>query len=384
VRVALVCERCDPRGGGLEQWVAAFAAGLQRRGHDVHVVTFRADGAPPPGVAVHGLPWSNRRRERARRADAAVVDLAADVVHDTGVGCRCDVLHPQGGSRLVNARRDAASCTWTERLVRGMRPSFWRWRAEWRALEDRHYARHTGLVVAGARQVMRDLHDLHAVPMDRLRLVPNGVDTQRFSPAACAASRRTVRRDLGVDSATVFLFAAHNPRLKGLRPLLRSLRSVSARHPGVTLLVIGRAPDPSTQRLVRRLGVGSATRFLGHVPDPLPYYAAADAFVLPTYYDACSLTVLEAAACGLPAITTRDNGVSELLTDGHDGFVLRSADDTGALAGAMLALTDSAVRHRTGVAARALAERHTLEDCVHAIERIYDDVMHQRRMGRTA
>ncbi len=71
--------------------------------------------------------------------------------------------------------------------------------------------------------------------------------------------------------------------------------------------------------------------FLGACDSVLPYYAAADTFVLPTHYDACSLTVLEAMACGLPVITTCANGVSELIEDQIDGLLLPSSTDLAAL-----------------------------------------------------
>jgi UDP-glucose:(heptosyl)LPS alpha-1,3-glucosyltransferase len=403
MRVALVCERFDPNGGGLEQWVHAFASRIRQRGHTIRIVTFHAGGgsadarpgrhddpASPErscqldGLSVHVVRWSDSRRERARLAEATVARLDVDVVHDTGVGCRCDVLHPQGGSRLVNEERTQASRTWPERIRRRLRPSFWRWRAEWRAHECRMYARHAGLVIAGARRVMRDLHERHAVGIDRFRLVPNGVDVERFSPEACAAHRGRLRLQLGLSDETVFLFAAHNPRLKGLRPLLRACAVVREVNPGVRLLVIGRSPDRQTRRMVARLQLEAAAIFAGFVEDQLPYYAAADVFVLPTYYDACSLTVVEAAACGLPVITTRDNGASELMTHAHDGFVVPSADDIDALAGVMIEVAKPEVRRRMSGPARALAERHTLDDAVRMIERVYEEVRQRAPVGTIA
>ena len=69
---------------------------------------------------------------------------------------------------------------------------------------------------------------------------------------------------------------------------------------------------------------------VGAIDDPVPYYAAADVFVLPTFYDPCSLSVSEAAASGLPSVTTRFNGAAELLTEGVDGSVISDpADDAG-------------------------------------------------------
>ena len=71
---------------------------------------------------------------------------------------------------------------------------------------------------------------------------------------------------------------------------------------------------------------------VGPIDNPVPYYAAADVFVLPTFYDPCSLSVSEAAASGLPSVTTRFNGAAELLTEGVDGFVISDPADDAELA----------------------------------------------------
>ena len=91
---------------------------------------------------------------------------------------------------------------------------------------------------------------------------------------------------------------------------------------------------------------------VGAIDDPVPYYAAADVFVLPTFYDPCSLSVSEAAASGLPSVTTRFNGAAELLTEGVDGSVIADPADDVELAGAIRPLLDRDVRQRMGEAAR--------------------------------
>ena len=74
------------------------------------------------------------------------------------------------------------------------------------------------------------------------------------------------------------------------------------------------------RRLARSLGIAQTVHFLGFHSDIRECYAASDFFVLPTYYDPCSLVVLEALACGLPVITTLQNGAGELITDGRAGL----------------------------------------------------------------
>jgi len=111
----------------------------------------------------------------------------------------------------------------------------------------------------------------------------------------------------------------------------------------------------------------------------VPYYAAADAFVLPTFYDPCSLSVSEAAACGLPSVTSRFNGAAELLSEGVEGFVLADPADDSELCNRLGSLMDPALRLRMGAAARRLALRYTLERNCDELMAIYDELAPARR-----
>ncbi|HEX8678982.1 MAG TPA: glycosyltransferase family 4 protein, partial [Chthoniobacterales bacterium] len=112
--------------------------------------------------------------------------------------------------------------------------------------------------------------------------------------------------------------------------------------------------------------------------DPVPHYAAADVYVQPTWYDPCSLVTLEAAACGLPVITTRYNGASELMHDGLDGYVLEDPHDVATLAARMQALLDPALRNTMGAAGRAVALQHTFERQTDEFLELYREIMERR------
>jgi UDP-glucose:(heptosyl)LPS alpha-1,3-glucosyltransferase len=378
VKVALVCDRFDPAGGGLEQWLCQLAPRLERRGHEVHVIAFRV-AADAGGERMHTLTWSADRLDRAAAVARAVAALAPDVTHDTGVGWSYDVLHPQAGSMLANHRRDLASLSPGARMRRRVSPAWHRWRREARELEQCQYVRAKGLVIAVSRMVARELQSRFGVGAERLRVVPNGVDTDRYAPARCAAVRATARARIGADAMTsVFLFAARNSRLKGLLPLLRATAILRASGARVRVVAIGSEPDALFRRETARLRVDDVVTFVGVVDDPELYYAAADAFVLPTYYDACSLTALEACACGLPVITSRHNGAAELMSHDRDGFVLDEPDDVRGLAALMARATDVEVRQRVSLAARELALRNTLDRNVDAVENAYFEALARR------
>jgi UDP-glucose:(heptosyl)LPS alpha-1,3-glucosyltransferase len=142
--------------------------------------------------------------------------------------------------------------------------------------------------------------------------------------------------------------------LKGLEPLLHAVRRLPADIP-FCLLVAGSPRTQRYERLARRLGIAHRVNFLGPRRDMLHCYFAADFLVHPTFYDPCSLVVLEALACGLPVITSRFNGVSELLTRPQDSYVIDDPHDHARLAACMEELLDPARRNTCAQAARRSA-----------------------------
>lgn len=381
MRIALVCEGFAPDSGGAALWERQIARRLVRRGHDVAVLTFASPGgdAAEERIRVRSLPWHPSRLARARAMGRAVAETHADVVHDTGVGWSFDVFHPQMGSRLANYRRDMASRTRGERLRERLRPRHWRWMREMRHVERRQFARGDALYVAVSSMVASSMRELHGVRAERIRCVPNGVDVALPEAAERAAARRDVRDFLDVaDDETLFLFAAHNARLKGVRPLVEAVRRLRSRQARVRLALIGSEADADLRRRIVDAGLRGTVLPCGFVPDAAAYYAAADVVVLPSYHDACSLTVFEACAFGVPVITSRYNGASEHLTDGVEGYVVGDPDDVEALAQRMHALTDAALRRRMSSAALGLARSHDVERNVDGLEA----VLHEAAAGR--
>lgn len=375
MKIAIVLDRFEPHRGGLEEYAFELSAWLAKAGHDVHVLAF-AIGAEAGGFPVtsHHLEPAPSRRERAEVAERALEELGADVVHDFGTGWAFDVLHPLFGSRVAARRGDLASANPLRRLRLLATPSRWRAYREMRGMEDRQYGPGRGIVIAASKRVETHLRQLHGVEPSRIRLIYNGVDTQTFSPEHRAEHRDATRRKLGVGDETLFVFSAHNFRLKGLWTAVEAACLLADRGVPFHLAVMGDGWSEPYARLAASRGAERRVTFCGLVEDPVPYYAAADACVHPTYYDPCSLVVLEAWASGLPAVTTPLNGASELMTHGREGFVLDDPRNARALADQMEKLTDGSLRRGMGEAARELAVRHSIELKFREIETLYRDL----------
>jgi UDP-glucose:(heptosyl)LPS alpha-1,3-glucosyltransferase len=150
--------------------------------------------------------------------------------------------------------------------------------------------------------------------------------------------------------------------MKGLIFLIKALAEIKKENsPAFKLLVLGRdRPDPYLS-LARKMGNFKDVIFAGSTDEPEKYYGASDLLVHPTFYDACSLTVLEALASGLPVITTHSNGASGIITQGQEGFVISDPRDDHALVEKIAFFLDHEKGERASVAARHLAESYSLE-----------------------
>lgn len=221
-----------------------------------------------------------------------------------------------------------------------------------------------GLLVAVSRGIEDELRASYPSLASRIAIIPNGVDREIFRPDADA--RRSVRQELQIpQTALVATLVGGDWRRKGLSEAIDGLAQAGSWH----LLVVGPgAPDEYVAQ-AKRLDVDGRLHFAGQQPDPHRYMAAADAFVLPTAYEAFPLVVLEAAAVGLPLVVTPVNGAREFVRNGQTGFII---DRTGVSVGtALRRLTDDETRRVMGEAARADTAPYSWDSICDAYEELY-------------
>ena len=213
---------------------------------------------------------------------------------------------------------------------------------------ESHAFRQARLVVAVSHKIRRELEAI-GVPSARIRVLPNGVDAEEFTPGRVDRSAHQLRKDVPL---ALFVGDIRTPR-KNLDTVLRALPQV----PEVHLAVAGTVEGSPYPALSDELGVADRVHFLGFRRDVPALMRAADVFVFPSRYEACTLVLLEAMASATPVITAQTAGGAELVTR-EAGFVLEDPNDVDALADALQGLVNHPARRRAmGSAARVIAER---------------------------
>jgi UDP-glucose:(heptosyl)LPS alpha-1,3-glucosyltransferase len=188
-------------------------------------------------------------------------------------------------------------------------------------LEEALFAkRRAARVIVNSQMVRNEIVEFYDYPPAQIDLVYNGVPLEIFSQAH--ERRHAQRQKLGLsDDEIALLFAGTGWERKGLGEAIEAV--AECRNSKLRLLVAGRGNQTGF--------TSSGAQFLGVVDDMPALYAAADIFILPTFYDPFSNACLEALASGLPVITTRDNGFSEIIDHGVQGSIVDHARDIDAL-----------------------------------------------------
>ncbi len=206
-----------------------------------------------------------------------------------------------------------------------------------------------------------------------VRVIPNGVDTAQFSPPARLARRAEARRRRAIhETDFVLLLIGNDWRVKGLETVLRAMSALRE----LPLLVIAAGDDSPNPffEIAMSLGISGRCRFEPSRQDVLDFYAAADLYVSPSHEDSFGLPVAEAMACGLPAITSIFGGVSSLLHDGVDSFILRDPRDAKTLATMIRTLYEKAEwRGRIGQAAAKASLQWTWDRNAAAVWQLLKD-----------
>jgi len=329
--------------GGADQQLLSAAREMLARGHEVFVISLTPLG--PMGLEARslGIPTESLDMARGIPDPRGLLRLARLVR-----AWRPDVLH----SHMVHANLMA-------RALRLLVPvpvlvSTIHNISEGGALLMAGYRVTNGLVdhmtiisEAAADRFVRD----RIIPRKLLSVIPNGVNADEFRNVPTVA-RESLRRSLGLDGEFAWLAVGRFEIAKDYPNMLHAFAKVREQEPRAVLLLVGRGSlQADTESLAAALDLESAVRFLGVRRDVPEILSAADGYLMSSAWEGMPMVLLEAAAAGLPIVTTAVGGNLEVVGDGESGFLVPPRD-ADALGEAMLRLMGLSYADR-----RAMGER---------------------------
>lgn len=389
LRIAMVIDLFPPIVGGAETHARDLAGALCQLGARVAVFTRKArEELPereilPTGVEVIrlGCPgdprWGKYRfiptlvREWCRRAaDFDVVYLCGfrvlgwplvRTVQRTGVPVvlRAEVCGEMSGDFVWNRPGRGES-----RVLRFLFRPVIRWRNR-RLIKGGYF-----LSISG---VITEEYEREGVPNARIHKIPNGIDTDRFSPAR-AGEKEKIREKLGLPDGLVFVYSGKLNRGKGLPSLLSSWNHYVASGSKGVLVLVGSgkgqflSEEEQLIRWVKDRHLEDRVRFTGYRQDVEQWLRAADVFVFPSEAESFGLAPLEANACAIPVICTPAGALAETVPDGIGGLRVAVGDEEAMMDAMRKMALDSELRSLMGKRGRdrvvceysfkAIAQRH--------------------------
>lgn len=217
-----------------------------------------------------------------------------------------------------------------------------------------------------------------AVPPEKIRVVPNGVDTEWYQPRP--EIRAAVRRQLGWQDNFVWISIGRLEYAKDHHTLLQAVAQLH-QEKCMFILVGGGTLEKELKLLARGLGIAKRVAFLGPRQDVAKLLNGADAFVLSSRWEGLPLALLEAQACGLPVVATQVGGVSEIVDHEQTGLLVPPGDPA-ALACAMRELMNAPLHQRQAMGANArdrVVRLFSLDRVVDLWETIYMELIEGKR-----
>ena len=362
MKLALICRPFSFHGGVETSTAGLVNALVKRGGYDLHILTTAAQ-FPAPAITVRRLPVLSqpsvlRQLSFALAARRAVRAGGFDIVQSHERCLLQDIYRAGEGSHrayLEAMGRGGPQVNPQHRLVLYLERRIFTLRS----------ARH---IVAISARGKSEIEALYGTPPDRVSVVYNGVDLERFHPENRNRWRDETRENLGLPAeAWLIAFVGSGFERKGLGPLLESVSRLHDRRAHV--LVAGKGRTDAYRDMVGRLGLGGAVSFISPRPDVERLYAAADLVALPARYEPFGNVHLEALASGVPVLTTRTAGGAEVVRDGLTGAVVAAATAEEIERG-LLSIRGGDAR-KMSLAARAAAEPFTYAAQVENLEKIY-------------
>ncbi len=164
--------------------------------------------------------------------------------------------------------------------------------------------------------------------LDSAIVVLNGIDTLKFHPDP--EKRRGLREELELGDSFVLLFLARWVAHKGIFDTIEVVKDLLGGNTDLKLLLVGSGDDEEVREVMKRSSSEKDILPIGKVDDVIPYYQCSDMYVLFTSpLEGLPLTILEAMACGVPCIATSVSGITEVISDGVDGFLIKPGDRGG-------------------------------------------------------
>lgn len=365
---------CYPVYGGSGVVATELGIELAQRGHEVHFITYAQPFRLPyfmerifyhevevPNYPLfehppYNLALSVAIQNVVEQHDLDLLHAHYAVPHATSAWIAKELLNRPGF-------RIATTLHGTDITLVGQDPSF-------RSLTQFSIQKSDGLT-AVSNYLARETHSAFDIPLERIEVIPNFVDLDKYRRDAYPCHRAKLTRE----GEKIVTHISNFRGVKRVSDVVRIFARVAARMPA-RLLLVGDGPERAkVVELAEQEGIADRVLFLGKQNSVAELLSCTDLFLLPSESEAFGLVALEAMACGVPVVATDVGGIPEVVDDGISGYLAPVGDVEAMAEAAVAILADGARWKQFSAAAREGAERYSATRVVSQYEAFYAEVL---------
>lgn len=354
--------------GGGERHLADLANGLAERGHQVYVALVQAS---PLRKLLVKIPTQNLITLRLRNAldVKSALQLARFVRQQ-----KIEIVH-------AHVARDYPLAAFAARCAAAEDAQFIVTRHVLFPLGQLHafVLARVARVIAVSEAVAHALRAQRLVPADKIQLVSNGIDVDRFDLALPGSNRKAYRLSFRVHAPLVVGMVGELSDIKGQDDFIRAAALIVQRFGNaVEFLIAGEDASikgkhrQRIEHLIAKLDLGGQVRLIGHLEDVSTMLHALDVFVSASRVEAFGLAIVEAMASGTPVVATATQGACEIIDDGVTGYLVAVSDAEALAASITRLLEHEDERKSMAVAARnSVSEHFSFARMINETEKVY-------------
>ncbi len=358
--------------GGAEGFSQSLISQLANAGHEIHVYAIKWEGAPYENIHFHKVPaitFNSFLRDFtfALSTHRILKHENFDIIQSHDKTLYQDIYRAGDGCHIEWLRQRWKRIGLQGKVSIILNPYHWLILVMERLIFRGHRFKK---VIAISELVKRNIIENYRVDERDIEVIYNGVDLERFNPENRKLYQEEMRKTFSIErDEFVVLFVGSGFERKGVEYLLRAVELIPE---PITVVIVGKGSEKRMKRFIKKQRV----IFCGPRKEIHKYYAASDIFVFPTMYEPFGNVHLEALASGLPVITTRLSGASEIIKDGLQGFVIDKPEDIETIAEKILFLMVKDENQRMSSEARRLAENFSFKAYTDKMIKLYQDVVH--------
>ncbi|MDI3501049.1 MAG: hypothetical protein PWP22_820 [Thermoanaerobacter sp.] len=373
--------------GGMERHIEDLVNGLVKRGHRVTIITTKH----PENVKkeekenlkiyyVGDKPLRYTKRfyyESAKLFEELDKEENFDIVHSQSIAGYGVVEYCQLNKPLIvtlhGTHLNEIKSALSSKSMKGFALAFYLIFKRLIDRSDKELLQKDVKVITVSYELYKDVKEQYKISEDKLVVIPNGVDTNRFKPM----NVDDLREKMSLTNEKIILSVGRIEKQKGYHLLIKLLPEILKTH-DVKLVIVGTGSYlPNLKKLAVKLGVSDNVIFVGKVSDnELPkYYNLADVFAFPTLrIEGLPYVILEAMACGKPVVASRIGGIPTVIENGKEGLLVKPNDLENLKDKLLMLLEDEKMAKKLGKNAREkVVRKFSVDKMIDSTVRLYEE-----------